>query len=48
MKSTLLEVMKVLHDNLKLKDIEGEESEDSDDDEVEESPHTRLQRYQER
>ena len=46
MKSTLLEVMKVLHDNLKLKDLEGEESEDSDDDEVEESPNTRLQRYQ--
>ena len=46
MKSTLLEVMKVLHDNLKLKDIEGEESEESDDDEMEESPNARLQRYQ--
>ena len=46
MKSTLLEVMKVLHDNLKLKDIEGEESEESSDDEAEESPNARLQRYQ--
>ena len=38
--------MKVLHGNLKLKDIEGEESEESDDDEMEESPNARLQRYQ--
>ena len=46
MKPTLLEVMKVLHDNLKLKDIQGEEPEESDDDEMEESPNARLQRYQ--
>ena len=46
MKSTLLEVMKVLHDNLKLKDLEGEESEESSDDEMEESPNARRQRYQ--
>ena len=48
MKSTLLEVMKVLHDNLKLKDLEGEESEENSDDEMEESPNARHQRYQKR
>ena len=46
MEAVLLEVMKVLHDNLKLKDIGGGESEESDGDEVVESPNARHQRYE--
>ena len=46
MDAMLLEVMKVLHDNLKLKDIGGGESEESDGDEVVESPIARHQRYE--